>query len=145
MRNESQMRAFCLLLSLTSLACCGPEVKRDPFIECGKVVQTVYMPAQHDYSTSINFEGRPQTTSNWSDPTWGVVFECAHGQFVVDGSSRKHKELWSKSRVGMRVQISSELEYTVDEKTGEKSFVGFSFVDAVENANCIQQLEEVTE
>ena len=92
--------------------------------EPATVVDLLYVPSGHGDGTGISSKGSVVFTSMDIPARYGVVFECQHGRFAVEG----REELWKRMHVGEHVTVSYTEEYEVDGKT--QRLVGLRFVDA---------------
>jgi hypothetical protein len=153
-----------LLLSLTFLiGCIRTETEySDVLHERAVVVTLIYSPSEHkteltntaysignndmigtDYSgnTGIRIGKNCQITSTTIPEKYGVVFQCQHGTFTVEGSDQKYKVLHDKLNGSVRdtVDILYKEMYSVtyedknkdgkDEITS-KVLQGLDFIDA---------------
>lgn len=107
------MRIIIAALAALLLCSCykteyGP-VQSEP----GTVKQLTYVPAGHGSGTGVGFSasGNAVVTMNSVDipARYGIVFECQHGTFAVDG----HEKLWKQLREGQEVTIRYRVEYRV--------------------------------
>jgi hypothetical protein len=69
-------------------------------------------------------------TSVTVEPSWGIVFECKHGQFIVEDSGRESRahNLWKRLKVGQEVTVRYQEKY--HKEGGRRLVVGYRFVDA---------------
>lgn len=139
------MRTLIILCAVLMLAGCdrrGIEAS-ETMTEKGTVV-TLLHTASHreshsDLNVGMDFNGNltitPTTTRINIPETWGVVFDCEHGnRFAIQGSSAYYKELWSRMTPGKPVTIYYREEYEVvrdgDGKEKSRKFHDFDFLDA---------------
>jgi hypothetical protein len=79
-----------------------------------------------------------QLTSTTIPEKYGVVFQCQHGTFTVEGSEQKHKILYNKLKknVGDTTNVIYKEEYLVtyddkdEKKVVSRQLTGMDFVDA---------------
>lgn len=119
--------------ALVALVACD-KVEEEPFEECATVLQTVYAPSQHGTSTGVDTNGDVSFSNVDIPSVWGVVFECDHGKFVVQGSSSHYEKLWHDMKEGARVRLYSNSQFRV--RDDRRTFVGFDFKRAVLEPDC---------
>lgn len=130
------MRRSILAVSLAILASgCGPEHEFSvPMTEPGKVSKLVFVPSGHGSDVAVGNSigsngsvGITVTPIDVSIPArYGIVFECQHGTFAVEG--HKWEWLWKKLKEGQRVTIRYREVYEVDSKSGSRTFAKYDFL-----------------
>ena len=94
-----------------------------------------------DGNTGIKISDNYQITSTTIPEKYGVVFQCQHGTFTVEGSEQKHKVLYDKLRSNIKdtVDVLYKEKYLVTyddkDKDGKDEVVsrilqGLDFIDA---------------
>lgn len=121
------MRTLHILALLALAGCCdtsyGPEES-----ERGLVIQTLYHPDSTAHGTGISTRGDMVSVSTYQPATYGLVFQCEHGQFAVSGTNRRYRALWEGLPQGTEVTIYYR---RVFEECGEgKVMKGFDFLNA---------------
>ena len=151
MKNATRLINYLLALGLgiSTIGC--REIKKeysDVLHEDGKVADVVYTPSRHGSGVS------PQINDLLSDdgPTFGiqvtnidipevyaVVFKCQHGKFIIEGTTKRYRDLWEKLSEDQEVDITfRELYKSVYEdidKDGQRDLVSrtlikYDFIDA---------------
>ena len=135
------MKKICLFIVLVSASLLlvpgCKEIKReksDVMHEPGKVIVATHSPSRHDIGIgkkmmdnplglgSTDWQGREGyavgdvVISHTEVPEkFGVVFQCQHGEFTIEGSKPKHKALYDKLKdwQGKMVDITYMEEYRV--------------------------------
>jgi hypothetical protein len=110
-----------------------------------EVTQTAYnngyMATDYSGNTGMKISDTHQLTSTTIPERFGVVFQCQHGTFTIEGDELKHNVLYQKlfKNVGDTVNIIYkevyEVTYEKDKKTGKEIEVNrvlykLDFVDA---------------
>lgn len=112
---------LCVILICLMLAGCY-KTEAVNLEEPAVVSDVIYSPAQHGVGTGVGMSTSGNmvvTTTNIStNAIYGIVFECEHGKFVVEGSRDKHKALWQQLKRGQKVIVKYTEIYRVDDKGG---------------------------
>ncbi len=142
------MRKIYGVIGLVAMSMLGCEQQRitkreisDVFYEEAIVGDAIYAPSQHGSSTSIDWlgDGGVRTVKINIPQKYAVVFECQHGKFVIEGSEKRHEQLWKKCIRGKKMNVSyreiSDVVYEDRNGDGEKeavekSIVDYDFIDA---------------
>lgn len=125
--------AILLLIPLALLGCEKLEYS-DVLTEKGTVSETIYTPSSHGTGMGWSFGGKngpkPVVTSISVPSKYAIVFECAHGKFVVEneGDGSKAHGLWKRLKKGQEVTIKYREVYVVTET--ERHLKDYDFVDA---------------
>lgn len=120
------MNKLFLSLALLATGCYqyGP-----PQTEEGKVTMQMYHPAQQATAIGSNASQRGNVNTTVSSvyvpASYGLVFQCDHGQFAVSGTGERYKQLWEKLPVGTQVLIEYRIKYD-----NKGNFVGLDFLNA---------------
>ena len=106
------MRLHCAFLCLI-LAGCGPTLTYSTTrTEPAKVGKLLYVPSGEGSGLGVGFDGK-RTSVVSTDVTiparYGIVFECDHGSFAVEGS--KWKALWQSLHEGDSVTVEYRDEF----------------------------------
>ena len=139
------------LLAITLAGCGdGTEIKEEesPILyEDATVADVVYSPPRHGEDSGTNmtvdFDGNigisPYHVTVDLPPVYAIVFRCAHGKFISQGTGQRHKSLWERLKEGEEVTVSyKELyksTYRDIDDDGKKDLVerklsGYDFLDA---------------
>lgn len=109
------------------------------------VSETVYSPSRHgsDLAPTIDITGEGGLGVAIVDvqipEKYAIVFKCQHGKFIVEGTDRKHKELWGRFNRGDSVTVSYKEMYKSTYKDTDcdgkkelihKSLIGYDFLEA---------------
>jgi hypothetical protein len=132
------MKRLLILIALLALVSgCGPELEYStPKTEPGKVSKLIFVPSGHGSDVAVGFNtgkdgGMTLTPIDLDIPArYGIVFECPHGSFAVEGS--KWVGLWKSLKEGQEVTIEYREVYEVDltkPKSGRK-FKKYDFLGA---------------
>jgi len=133
--------------TLSLLSGCEHTVEEysDVLHEDARVIQPIYIPSQHGSGSTISFHSDGEgnlnpglgVTSIDINEKYGVVFECKHGNFVVEGEGDKYKKLWKRMRKDETVDITYkevyQIRYTTENgqrKVLEKRLKDYWFIDA---------------
>jgi hypothetical protein len=118
-----------LLLSLVLLSSAGCYKYGPTQTEEGRVSQQLYHPAQEataiGMSTSRRGNLKTTVSTVYIPASYGVVFQCSHGQFAISGSTLRDMQLWEKLPTGTPVLIEYRVRYNFD-----GSFNSLDFLDA---------------
>lgn len=129
-----------LLAAAMAAFLCGCETHETEYsdvkTEQGKVVDLVFMPANHGSSIDPGMSMSGNITLTFTSVTLpekhAVVFQCQHGRFVVE--SEKAKELYQRLSRDQAVTISYREVFNLTRDgtniIAPKSFVKFDFIDA---------------
>lgn len=109
------MKTTIVILAVALLSGCYKTEYGPLESEPGLVRDLVFVPSGHGTGVGVGMSsgGSGVVTSTSVDipARYGIVFECEHGSFALDGS--KYKELWSRLKVGQPVTINYRIEYRV--------------------------------
>lgn len=126
------MKKFILPIIFVALSGCGQIVNSPPMEEKAKVVDVVYLPSQHGSGISPGFSTSGNVTISVTSvdipQKYAIVFECAHGKFIVEGESQKYKNLWNNLHTGDPVIVTYNEQYLVSRET--RKFLKYHFIDA---------------
>lgn len=115
---------FVVLALLGALAGCTHEGPK--LVEEATVLETTFSPRQHGDSTGFSTSGRVVFSDIDVHASYGVVFECHHGKFAVQGDSEKAQRFWKLFKKGDRARIT--YYEVIDDDT--KEVVGRHVVNA---------------
>ena len=147
------------LIFLTS-SCNTKRVESGVLHEKAVIITAIYSPSEHhtslgttmmkDYNNPIGgvdmngnhgvvigkMHGQTVQISESTIPEkYGIVFQCQHGTFTIEGSEQKHKILYDKLRgnINDTVDVLYKEIYQVttkDDKEVERKLVDLDFIDA---------------
>lgn len=108
------MKRITLAILASLLLCSCYKTEYGPVqSEPGMVKQLTYVPSGHGSGSGVGFSAGGNvvmTTNSVHIPArYGIVFECQHGTFAVEG----HEKLWKQFREGQEVTIRYRVEYRV--------------------------------
>lgn len=138
---------YCLILLALCVGCDSTEVEHSGVLkEPAIVLDTFYTPSRHEAGTKTSSEYKfdwwsgdyrrvpvSKPTIITVPATYGVIFECEHGKFVID-SAANGERLWKKLKKGQRVIIHYREMYRVRYKEGReiwRDLCDYDFLDAV--------------
>lgn len=147
------MKWFIVLLLGVFLAGCEKikEEATESYFEQAKVLQTIFTPPTHQNATRTNIEPRikydflaGKFKTVWVPISkdvlvevparYGIVFECQHGKFVVEGTAEKHKNLWGRMKEDEKVIVEyREIYRNTYNSDGQKiksELIKLDFIDA---------------
>jgi len=139
-----------LSMLLINLVGCGPGSQlehSDVMTENGRVSKLIYVPSGHGSDVAVGFNtgkdgGMTFTPIDIDIPArYGVVFECEHGSFAIEGE--KWESLWRSLKEGDRVEIQYREIYEVD-LTKAKDHPGYRRFRKLDFLGATKRLPEAT-
>lgn len=130
-----------VIIMVASLSACQRTVteKSEELTESAVVEDVVFSPSSHGSGVgpSIDMTGKGgigiAVTSVSVPEKYAVVFRCQHGKFIVQGTSRKHQELWKRLVRDQEVTVYYHEIYHVTYDGDEvisRELVDYDFIDA---------------
>jgi len=128
-KTSSLLAYFGIFAMIVSLSGCFKVEYSDELTERAEITEVVYTPSQHGTGTGIGMSMKGTmvvTTTSVNIPeVFAVVFKCQHGKFIVS-----RREIWEKSKVGMKVVVHYKEKYHVIDNRRE--LVKYEFLDFTE-------------
>lgn len=131
-----------LLMAAILIPGCGPDLEySEPKTEPGRVAKLIFVPSGHgdDVAVGVNTgKGGGVTVTPVSidiPQRYGIVFECQHGTFAVEGD--KWVGLWKSLKEGQEVTIQYREVYEVDlaKPKSERKFRKYDFLGVTKTAD----------
>jgi hypothetical protein len=150
------------LVACLSLTGCQyqPEEYSLPLHEDAKVIAKIHSPSRHENDLKVTMIKIGDSFGIDSDGNWGlnlgngiqisdseipekygVLFECKHGRFTVEGSQNKQKDLYNRLQEKQEVEVTyREVYKTIREGTNilSRTLKDFWFLDARPKTNNLQ-------
>lgn len=131
----------CLLAIISIVAGCREKRESGVLHESATVRELIFTPEQHGsgigvgYNTGKGGGGVVSPIVIDVKATYGVLFQCRHGNFVVQGDDEFHENLWKRMRKGERVIVSYKETYWVSSDYGKETRThdDYHFIDAKED------------
>ena len=105
----------------------GPELT-----ESGRISQLIYVPSGHISDTAVGLDSKGDITitplSVNIPPRYGIIFECQHGTFAIEGG--KWESLWRSLKRGQRVIIKYREIITFDDELNLRTVTDLDFLGA---------------
>lgn len=125
------MKKIVAFLLCAALTACGVHYgESEVLTEPGKVVDLLYVPAGHGDTSSVGVSTSGNLVfsggSIYIPARYGIVFECTHGRFAIEG----RETLWKRLKVGDSVNIKYKEQFRTYDDGRPKEVYDLSFVDA---------------